>query len=735
VGDDAQVQLEQAGDYANRKEQEISALREQLEEAKRVAQAWMGEQRTTQEELARVASAEQNEQAIAAQAEVAALQIAAAQEELVRVKAEMGLSQSATSEMEQQKIVAEREIANLKGTIERLQLSAEAASSQEHSAKDAVREEIVELRAKMEQQVFEQQQQIQKQANDYMVQVQQTAQTAVSQRDQQIMELHAKLSEQQEAATSQRAEALQTIAQWESRLQRESELSANASRAAAEEQSRSNVKIRELEKTISQQQKEVEASSAAVMAGSDARLKRLTELEAKLGEQNDIAVVAAEEKARAAAAKAAEIEVAMAKQNEQVIAAQTEIAALKQEIERVQRTASENAQMQLAAVHEELNRVKVEIGLSQATASDMEHQKIAAEREVANLKATIERLQLSAVGDSQQHSVASAEQEQLKIAAEAAVGELKAEAILLKEEINRLELEAQENAAIAADAESSKIALKAELEKALNTSKSQEDSLMSQSELQQALDKTSMVLQTSQGQVQALQAALSETAATASEKEAQLQQALLQVQSLVTERDALRNAVAAPSAQSMSDTSGTASAALQAQLASTSLQLAQEADARKMLEETFRSQMEDAQRNLSALTMEREALRRQLADANASANSNNHIASSIGTIPEGASEDYRKLQLKLNALQEEKEIMLENLRENIKQLARENYDLKNKVSTGHRDDVDPKEDLQPSGGGWLSYVIAPFLTDSDMREIHAETYVEEKLGPDLTVST
>jgi len=79
--------------------------------------------------------------------------------------------------------------------------------------------------------------------------------------------------------------------------------------------------------------------------------------------------------------------------------------------------------------------------------------------------------------------------------------------------------------------------------------------------------------------------------------------------------------------------------------------------------------------------------------------------------------------------------MLENLRENIKQLARENYDLKNKVSTGHRDDVDPKEDLQPSGGGWLSYVIAPFLTDSDMREIHAETYVEEKLGPDLTVST
>merc|ERR1712232_36331 len=31
------------------------------------------------------------------------------------------------------------------------------------------------------------------------------------------------------------------------------------------------------------------------------------------------------------------------------------------------------------------------------------------------------------------------------------------------------------------------------------------------------------------------------------------------------------------------------------------------------------------------------------------------------------------------------------------------------------------------GGGWLSFVLAPFLTDSDMREIHADSYIDDTL--------
>merc|ERR1712050_247633 len=122
----------------------------------------------------------------------------------------------------------------------------------------------------------------------------------------------------------------------------------------------------------------------------------------------------------------------------------------------------------------------------------------------------------------------------------------------------------------------------------------------------------------------------------------------------------------------------------------------------------------------------------------------------------------RQLQLRVSAAEEEKAVMLRDMREHILQLARENYDLKQRQSstqvpplTKSEDDtvamqapvanqsgVDASEasiasldlpevangEIVKTGtGGWLSYVLSPFLTDSDMREIHAESYVGEAL--------
>jgi len=86
--------------------------------------------------------------------------------------------------------------------------------------------------------------------------------------------------------------------------------------------------------------------------------------------------------------------------------------------------------------------------------------------------------------------------------------------------------------------------------------------------------------------------------------------------------------------------------------------------------------------------------------------------------------------------------MVEHMRERIRQLARENDDLKQlqlqRLATGS-----PLTEQQQAktlalsegaaqnpgdgSGTWLSYVLAPFLTESDLREIHADSYVDETL--------
>lgn len=176
----------------------------------------------------------------------------------------------------------------------------------------------------------------------------------------------------------------------------------------------------------------------------------------------------------------------------------------------------------------------------------------------------------------------------------------------------------------------------------------------------------------------------------------------------------------------------------------------QAAAEREALEVAFRMQMEEVQRNLSAKTMEAETLRHQLAQATAGADA---AAAEVSNHPAGSREEhwqaeFRKMQLRMSAVQEEKEVMLKDMREHILQLARENYDLKQRggapspkdvegavppaAEAGEvpvalkSDDASADAGVVPSGGGgWLSYVLAPFLTDSDMREMHAESVVSE----------
>eukprot|EP00927_Polykrikos_kofoidii_P005676 TRINITY_DN12250_c0_g2_i2.p1 TRINITY_DN12250_c0_g2~~TRINITY_DN12250_c0_g2_i2.p1 ORF type:complete len:2387 (+),score=604.80 TRINITY_DN12250_c0_g2_i2:67-7227(+) len=188
---------------------------------------------------------------------------------------------------------------------------------------------------------------------------------------------------------------------------------------------------------------------------------------------------------------------------------------------------------------------------------------------------------------------------------------------------------------------------------------------------------------------------------------------------------------------------------------------AQEAEAeRQVLETAFRSQMEEAQRSLSAKSLEAETLRRQLADANAK------VAGGVVSAPppaammtsstEGAPAEkiVKQFQQRIRDIEEEKALVSSQMREHILQLARENYDLKQQLANSQApaanttvSTVISQEAKKPSpantaatplvtpetsaggGGGWLSYVFSPFLTDSDMREIHAETYVDDKLGP------
>merc|ERR1711972_221158 len=139
----------------------------------------------------------------------------------------------------------------------------------------------------------------------------------------------------------------------------------------------------------------------------------------------------------------------------------------------------------------------------------------------------------------------------------------------------------------------------------------------------------------------------------------------------------------------------------------------------------------------------------------------------MGVSDSGSSEQLlvqvRQLQLRVSAVEEEKAVMLRDMREHILQLARENYDLKQRqlqgqtpqhaksppdstadmqapapaqmagdapeapIATHSVSEVSDAEIVTSSRGGWLSYVLSPFLTESDMREIHAESYVGEAL--------
>ena len=68
-------------------------------------------------------------------------------------------------------------------------------------------------------------------------------------------------------------------------------------------------------------------------------------------------------------------------------------------------------------------------------------------------------------------------------------------------------------------------------------------------------------------------------------------------------------------------------------------------------------------------------------------------------------------------------------------LARENYDLKHGVRQAEASPVEAKE--VPAGSGaasegdqrwWLSAIFSPFLTEGDMREIHAQSRLDEADG-------
>merc|ERR1712032_1642819 len=97
-----------------------------------------------------------------------------------------------------------------------------------------------------------------------------------------------------------------------------------------------------------------------------------------------------------------------------------------------------------------------------------------------------------------------------------------------------------------------------------------------------------------------------------------------------------------------------------------------------MGEAAFRAQMEQVQRSLSAKAIEAETLRHQLAVAMAAATppSITQPVVSGGTDDEHLQVQLRQLQIRVSAVEEEKAVMLRDMREHILQLARENYDLK-----------------------------------------------------------
>mmetsp|Transcript_51915 Transcript_51915/g.151203 ORF Transcript_51915/g.151203 Transcript_51915/m.151203 type:complete len:1884 (+) Transcript_51915:170-5821(+) len=208
---------------------------------------------------------------------------------------------------------------------------------------------------------------------------------------------------------------------------------------------------------------------------------------------------------------------------------------------------------------------------------------------------------------------------------------------------------------------------------------------------------------------------------------------------------------------------------------------------REALEAAFRNQMEEVQRELSSKTMEVQSLRQQFftvsqpktvasSDISASEALKRPEQSMVDKLEyERLSKQCKDLQRRVQAVEEEKTIMLHDMREHILQLARENFDLKSQThhhqlqqqylgqpialqteplamplnlpQGGSRpSDTAPSQSTMDipnlaidssvnkvmqeepkASGGWLSYVLSPFLTDSDLREIHAESIAGEAM--------
>jgi hypothetical protein len=156
---------------------------------------------------------------------------------------------------------------------------------------------------------------------------------------------------------------------------------------------------------------------------------------------------------------------------------------------------------------------------------------------------------------------------------------------------------------------------------------------------------------------------------------------------------------------------------------------------KQVMEGVFREQMEETQKSLSAKTIEAESLKRQIKELSvgaAGATAEAAVTGAVASVEQN--KRIKQLQAKVTAVEEEKTIMVNQLREHVMQLARENYDLKQNRGPAANVPLGPPGAQTMDGEapavkpGWLSYVLSPFLTDSDMRELHAEAYVDEKLG-------
>ena len=111
------------------------------------------------------------------------------------------------------------------------------------------------------------------------------------------------------------------------------------------------------------------------------------------------------------------------------------------------------------------------------------------------------------------------------------------------------------------------------------------------------------------------------------------------------------------------------------------------------------------------------------------------VAEVAGAEQSGLLAENRLLRERLSAFEEEKATSLQALREQVMLLARENYDLKHGVRQAEASPVEAKE--VPAGSGaasegdqrwWLSAIFSPFLTEGDMREIHAQSRLDEADG-------